>query len=383
MFAPGWVYETNQPPDFQSAQNRWWGLVQNSWGVLQSYPKELPFYSDFDQGHGYEVCYEGVRLSGDPWSNISCQSFQPMLKYTGDEVQPPVQTSINFKDEQYNGGGCVTAKGSLKQNAIFSEQLFNGGLSMEDGSVHLFYSVNADANCVIGLSLDLSSRNKGNTFILIADDIATFHGKKHNCMYSSYVQSDKVAPQSPDNQNWVLYQATVQSSASYTLTGINIVCTLKTAGKINVEIEDGSSEANGNRSLPYHASLGHVSIRNSNDDTMFPPAKSWTTEGGYISWSNKSNTSKLLSLKISWKLNTSRQAPFTKYNVYVEKLTADSNAKASRSFLGVASVEAFYVSELQVPDEVTSLKFIIQACGRDGSRQELEKCPELFLVPVY
>lgn len=243
--------------------------------------------------------------------------------------------------------------------------------------------VNADANCVIGLSLDLSSRNKGNTSILIANDIATFHEKKHNYMYSSYVQSDKVVPQAPDNQNWVLYQATVQSSASYTLTGINIVCTLKTTGKINAEIEeDDSSETNGNRSLPYRASLGHVSIRNSNNDTLFPPAKSWVTEGGYISWSKNSNTSKLLSLKISWKLNTSHQAAFMKYNVYVEKLTADSNAKASRSFLGVASVEAFYVSDLQVPDEVTTLKFIIQACGCDGSRQKLEECPKLFLVPV-
>jgi mannosyl-glycoprotein endo-beta-N-acetylglucosaminidase len=202
-------------------------------------------------------------------------------------------------------------------------------------------------------------------------------------MYTSYVQSDKVAPQAPDNQNWVLYQATVQSSAGHTLTGINIVCTLKTTGKINTEMEeDGSSEANGNRPLPYHASLGHVSIRNSNDDKLFPPAKSWVTEGGNISWSNNSNTSKLLSLKISWKLNTSHQALFMKYNVYVEKLTADSNAKASRTFLGIASVEAFYVSNLQVPDEVNSLKFIIQACGRDGSRQELEECPNLFLVPV-
>jgi hypothetical protein len=47
----------------------------------------------------------------------------------------------SFKNEQYSGGGCVTVKGSLKQNDIFSEQLFNGGLSMEDGPVHLFYSV--------------------------------------------------------------------------------------------------------------------------------------------------------------------------------------------------------------------------------------------------
>ncbi|XP_037467822.1 cytosolic endo-beta-N-acetylglucosaminidase 1-like [Triticum dicoccoides] len=383
IFAPGWIYETKQQPDFQTAQNRWWGLVEKSWDVLRSYPKRLPFYSDFDQGHGYQVSSEGLQVSGDPWNNISCQSFQPMLKYTGDEVQPPVQTSINFKDEPYNGGDCVTVQGSLKQNAIFSEQLFNVGLSMEDGYVHLFYSVNAEANSDLGLSLDFSSRNKENTSILIAEDIATFSRKKQHRLYSSYVQSDKVEPHAPDNQNWVIYRATVQSSASYTLIGINIVCTLKTSGKMNSEAdEDGSSEEDANRSWPYHASLGHISIRNMDKNTQFPSAESWVTEGKYISWSNNSNTSKLLSLKISWKLNTSHQASFMKYNIYVEKLIADSNAKVSRSFLGVATVEAFYVSDLQVPDEVTSLKFIIQACGCDGSRQGLKECPKLFLVPV-
>jgi len=76
IFAPGWVYETKQPPDFESAQNRWWGLVEKSWGVLRSYPKQLPFYTDFDQGHGYQVSIEGQQVSSDPWNNISCQSFQ-------------------------------------------------------------------------------------------------------------------------------------------------------------------------------------------------------------------------------------------------------------------------------------------------------------------
>ncbi|CAA3013531.1 cytosolic endo-beta-N-acetylglucosaminidase 1 [Olea europaea subsp. europaea] len=49
IFARGWLYETKQPPDFQTAQNRWWGLVEKSWGVVQNYPKMLPFYSNFDQ----------------------------------------------------------------------------------------------------------------------------------------------------------------------------------------------------------------------------------------------------------------------------------------------------------------------------------------------
>uniref|UniRef100_A0A0D9WFE0 mannosyl-glycoprotein endo-beta-N-acetylglucosaminidase n=1 Tax=Leersia perrieri TaxID=77586 RepID=A0A0D9WFE0_9ORYZ len=375
IFAPGWVYETKQPPDFRTAQNRWWGLVEESWGVLQSYPKQLPFYSNFDQGHGYQVSIEGVKVSGAPWNNISCQSFQLMLKYTRDRG---LQTVINFEDEPYSGGDCVTMKGSLQENELISEQLFNGGLSMEGGSLH----VKADAHSGLGLSLDLSSRNKGSSSILIADDTATFTRKEQHRKYGSYVKSDRADPHTPVGQNWVAYEATIQLNDVFTLTGINIVCTMKTTAKIDSETDgDGSSEAGANRSLRYHASLGHVSIRNTGE-TQFPPGKSWVTEGKYISWLNSSDNSKLVSLKISWELNNKHQASFMRYNVYVEKLTADSNAKASRTFLGVASVQAFYVSNLLIASEVTGLKFFIQPCGPDGSCQVLAECPKFHLVPV-
>ncbi|KAK3139047.1 hypothetical protein QOZ80_5AG0377030 [Eleusine coracana subsp. coracana] len=381
IFAPGWLYETKQPPDFENAQNRWWGLVENSWGVLRSYPKNLPFYSDFNQGHGYQVSIEGLQVSNDPWDNISCQSFQPMLKYIGDKAQ--LQAFTDFKSGPYSGGNCLTIKGSLRQNIIFSQQLFDGALSMEVGTIDIFFSVRVDGNSAVGVSLDLSSRNKESTSILIAQDIATFTRKKLNHKYGSYVKADKVELHASDNQDWVLHRATIQSSHDYILTGINIVCTLKIAGEIGPESEDGIREANVDRSSPYHASLGSIRIQKTGEDTQFPPAELWVTEGEYVSWSKSPNASKHMSLKISWKLNTPGQTLFKKYNIYVEMLRADLSAKPSRSYLGVASVEAFYVSNLEVPSEVTGLKFIIQASGPDGRCQELEDCPRLFLVPVH
>ncbi|KAL6838252.1 hypothetical protein ACP4OV_031924 [Aristida adscensionis] len=380
IFAPGWVYESKQPPDFESAQNRWWGLVEKSWGVLRSYPKQLPFYSDFDQGHGYKVSVEGLQVANDAWNNISCQSFQPMLKYTSNGAQ--LQAFVDFKDEPYSGGNCLTLNGTLGKSIIFSEQLFNGGLTMEDGFIHIFYSVRADAGSAVGLSLDLSSKSKKGTSVLVAEDIATFSSKKQNHKFGSYIKANKAQPHSPDNQDWVLYKAAVQSSASYTLTGINIVCTLKIAGENFSDSENKISEANADGSSHYHVSLGHISIRKIDENTQFPPAQSWVTEGEYISWSNGSNAIRLVSLKINWKLKDSGQTAFRKYNVYVEKLMADSNAESSRSFLGVASVDTFYVSDLEVPSQVTGLKFVIQACGHDGSCQGLEDCPKFMLVPV-
>ncbi|KAG0487963.1 hypothetical protein HPP92_006774 [Vanilla planifolia] len=63
VFAPGWVYETGQGPDFQTAQNRWWRLVEQSWGVVQKYPKALPFYSDFNQVKSDGKSLMGLKLT--------------------------------------------------------------------------------------------------------------------------------------------------------------------------------------------------------------------------------------------------------------------------------------------------------------------------------
>ncbi|XAR65975.1 Mannosyl-glycoprotein endo-beta-N-acetylglucosaminidase [Bertholletia excelsa] len=76
IFAPGWIYETKQPPDFRTAQNSWWALIERSWGILRSYPQVLPFYSNFDQGHGYHFSVDGGQVSSASWNNISSQSFQ-------------------------------------------------------------------------------------------------------------------------------------------------------------------------------------------------------------------------------------------------------------------------------------------------------------------
>lgn len=221
------------------------------------------------------------------------------------------------------------------------------------------------------------------TSILVAEDISTFTRKKLNHKYDSYIKAGKVEPHAPYNQDWILYRASVPSSVDYTLTGINIVCTLKIAGEIGPEPEVGGiSLANLDRSSAYHASLGSISIQKIGEGTQFPPAELWVTEGEYISWSNSSNTSTHLSMKISWKLKTPSETLFKNYNIYVDMLRADSGTKSPKNYLGAASVEAFYISNLEVARGVTGLKFIIQACGPDGSCQEPDECPKFFLVPV-
>ncbi|KAL2516247.1 Cytosolic endo-beta-N-acetylglucosaminidase 2 [Forsythia ovata] len=122
IFAPGWVYETNQPPDFQTAQNRFANLFVSGDGeaeVLLFLPsQEVPQMTDsiddslladngtfsfglykvtlarLAKGHGYHIYVDGEQVLDTPWNNISSQSFQPFIEYPGDPSTQPIQVVI-------------------------------------------------------------------------------------------------------------------------------------------------------------------------------------------------------------------------------------------------------------------------------------------------
>ncbi|MCL7046274.1 hypothetical protein MKW94_021153, partial [Papaver nudicaule] len=116
IFAPGW----------------------KSWGVLQRYPKSLPFYSNFDQGHGYHFSVDGRQVSKNPWCNISCQTFQPVLEISEESLLNPMQVTVDFKEASYNGGGSILWKGEkLKVLKLFidfmmSQECHDRGWMTED-----------------------------------------------------------------------------------------------------------------------------------------------------------------------------------------------------------------------------------------------------------
>ncbi|KAJ6325046.1 hypothetical protein OIU76_012185 [Salix suchowensis] len=157
IFAPGWLYETKQPPDFQTAQNCWWELVAKSWGRVNNYPKLLPFYSNFDQGQGYHISVEGNQLTDAPWNNMSCQGFQPRLEFIDGPTPDAIQFIVDFKEESYNGGGNITFKGTLEDNVPFTIRLFQGELLLDNVPLVVTYSVKSKGGSLLGLSLQFSS----------------------------------------------------------------------------------------------------------------------------------------------------------------------------------------------------------------------------------
>ncbi|KAK8978375.1 hypothetical protein V6N11_028378 [Hibiscus sabdariffa] len=360
IYAPGWVYETKQPPDFQTAQNRWWGLVEKSWGIDQNYPKSLPFYSNFDQGHGNHISVDGTQVLSTQWNNISLQTFQPFLEYDDDSASKTIEVHVDFKEASYSGGGNLTFRGTLEAKATFSTRLFLGQLLMGSLPLHFIYSVKSEGNSRVGLYLEFSSEMEGKKKLFLAS-------QGTNRFLSELVEV--IVPHqltTPDNApGWIIQEVSV-AMHGYTLTEIHAVCYNEQPGNTNA--------------AEYFAMLGHIKISTSDKNTEFPPSTSWIVDGQDVEWGG-SQGSKTLSLKISWKLKDGKSPPYPRYNIYVEKLTKQSiripgrKAEGVREYTGVAHIETFYVSQLAIPSGTSSLKFIIQVCDVDGGSQKLDDAP--------
>jgi len=78
---------------------------------------------------------------------------------------------------------------------------------------------------------------------------------------------------------------------------------------------------------------------------------------------------------------------FLRYDLYVEKiqqlqahnLRGMDPVTNTVEHLGVAVVQAFYVSQLLVPPECRTLRFFLQVCSPSGDFQPLKDSPSLSI----
>ncbi|KAJ6357500.1 hypothetical protein OIU78_005367 [Salix suchowensis] len=350
IFAPGWVYETKQPPDFQTAQNHWWSLVEKSWGAVKFYPESLPFYSNFDQGHGYHISVEGGQVSDAPWNNISSQCFQPFLKFSGNPSPDTIEVFVDFKEASYRGGGNITFKGTLEENTDFTTRIFQGELLLGAVPLHITHSVKSEGDSLLGLALQFSSTANERTSVLLASwGTNQFSRKFSKIIAPCQVNKPRTAP------GWAVLESSIEMNG-YTLTEIHAVCY---------------------RPKHEHAQLRLENRTDGSEATLVYSPKEYHA----VIISNGVQGSQTVSVKIDWKSKVGTASRFPKYNIYVEKLSKQAirdhgvGLGGVQEYLGVANVEAFYVSELPIPATTSSLKFIIQVCGVDGVCQNLDDSP--------
>ncbi|KAG9141581.1 hypothetical protein Leryth_023959 [Lithospermum erythrorhizon] len=385
IFAPGWVYENNDKNEFQTLQNRWWGLVEKSWGVVRKYPHRLPFYSNFDQGRGFHISVEGMQICAANWNNISSQSYQPFLEYPEESDLRSVQCFIDFKEASYSGGGNITFQGSLEKDATTILRLFEGDLLLGSTSVFLSYSARSRGSSLLGLVLHLSSAtNERKKVLLTSDGNSLLTMEKFSSQFNHMITPHQVTKLETE-PGWTISNFCF-AFEEHMLTKISALC-YKLENIVNVQATPGSSS----RSIPmfaagseYYAVLGHIFINGYAQNFQFPPSTSWLLENQYIKWSSASQESNL-SIKLTWRLKNGNADMFSRYNIYVSKISPSSNENlvdvihGLEEYVGVAETEDFYVSDLVIPSGVSTLKFIIQVCSLDGACQKLEESPFLQL----
>lgn len=233
----------------------------------------------------------------------------------------------------------------------------------------------------LGLSLEfLSSTNKRK--LLLTSSIQ----KRFSNDFSEVIETTplEVPGLSPD---WFVQVGRFQING-YKLTNINILCyrsSLKTEEpKFKSRLVDKNNTLDHESSSKYFAVLGNITLQ-SHEEPDLPPYKSWLVESPYIKWTPSPEGTRILDIKITWKLkDSSNHTMVEHYNVYVVKVAENcencpGELQNVPEYLGVAHVEAFYVSNLAVPSSTSGLKFMIQVCGVDGSSQRLEDSPFLYL----
>ncbi|XP_055008641.1 cytosolic endo-beta-N-acetylglucosaminidase isoform X2 [Boleophthalmus pectinirostris] len=78
VFAPGWVYETQEKTEFRHNQDKFWALLSDLL-PLHRPVHSLPFTSTFCQGFGKSLYWRGKIERERPWFDLSAQQIQPEL----------------------------------------------------------------------------------------------------------------------------------------------------------------------------------------------------------------------------------------------------------------------------------------------------------------
>lgn len=234
--------------------------------------------------------------------------------------------------------------------------------------------VKSENNSRLGLFLSfVSTLNKKKSVLLVSWNSHHFSSKFSTVIRTRQLEKPGTSP------GWVIEESSIRMKG-HILTEIHALC-YRSKPEFDERIPKSKSSQDdscAHNSTEYYAVLGHISMKSCGQNSVFPPSDMWLVQGQYIQWTTGSEDTKYLSLKITWKMKDGNDSEFSTYNIYVEKL-AEGKPKGEQSYLGVARVEAFYVYDLATSSDTSSIKFIIQVCGGDGSSQKLDDSPVFLL----
>lgn len=385
LFAPGWVYETNQGPTFPAAQNRWWGLVAECWPSAQRYPIQLPFFSNFDQGFGKEIYLLGCKISSTPWSNISCQNLQPVLHIETQPKQGLFESIVSGEYPVYSGGACVKFSGSIEEQAYYMTVLYEADVAT-NMPLTVSYTVRHQTDSSLSVLLKVCDQ-KGAQYILLVD--SEEESNEEICSHQTsriFILCPSTAYEVQGSQGWSLREYSVEVTGR--LEGIfaisylhklksqrifDLCKAISSADSSSVCCETKALESTA-ETVTYEAFLGHIAVSNTHEHNF---CNGITFKYSKVFWEELPGK-RVVSLMLTWVVEDSVDFQIVNYRIYVrEGVSGDDEFK----HLGVAMVEDFYVSQLPVPEGCQALTFYLQMSCTCGFSIRLDKSPIVIPVP--
>ncbi|KAL0046963.1 hypothetical protein WJX82_003119 [Trebouxia sp. C0006] len=165
LFAPAWVWEVGNQPDWLQRQQQFWDKIEACWEAPRALVCQLPFSTCFDQGAGSARFSEGELQSQQPWYNLSCQSPQPTVRlpstrfdpFTGrfqtqlsDQLSdhlsnpPPLVASL-CNDFAFRSGSCLQIKGNVAPGVSASVEIFTADLLIPEPGLYVSFTYKAPA----------------------------------------------------------------------------------------------------------------------------------------------------------------------------------------------------------------------------------------------
>eukprot|EP00249_Psilotum_nudum_P019557 c27315_g1_i2 orf=269-2275(-) len=360
LFAPGWVYETNQGPSFHAAQNRYWGLIADCWPSAQHYLLKFPFFSNFDQGYGKQICIAGRNVSTLPWNNISCQNIQPVLYSTTEPMDSYLDAIVSTDGIAFDGGACVKFSGGLGDKSHCLTMLYNGNAPANHRSLFVSYSVKAGSESGFCLLFRVHGHHGVRLIYLVDSDKSYDHPSGNDVPNIVF----NIPFQSTVCQEWNIREYTI-SMADESLNGIYAVSFLHKLNHLMILdlLCKGNAEAipattnyttpettgtTAKSRMAYHTLLGNLRVTYSQGHNWFSHV---AFQGHNPSWQEKSAGQKVVSVMLVWHVESFTSCSIERYYIYVGKNLQEKNRVLEEQveYLGASMIEAFYAYELPVP----------------------------------
>ncbi|XP_077411860.1 cytosolic endo-beta-N-acetylglucosaminidase isoform X1 [Vanacampus margaritifer] len=157
IFAPGWVYETQEKTEFRPNQDRFWALLKNNLYIHRPVVT-LPFVSSFCQGFGNAVYWKGKCETKKNWFNLTAQEIQPCYYHEQLEDHGWVK-SRGCPEDAWNGGCSLLLDGLIPatHTSPVCAKIFSVHVPLSNTLVSIVYKTSSQ----VTISLEFKTTDAG------------------------------------------------------------------------------------------------------------------------------------------------------------------------------------------------------------------------------